>query len=168
MEAPIVQKPSGDSDNFCKTPVPISKSPGSSPSIRSMTKTVIVSLAETVTHDITYGESPGLDFSVLPVCKCLCVLVFIERGLTGAVSVCFSLQIIRKVKVYHNVTSLIYFRTRRNVGIIHIILSDCLQLDNSYVFIWYAISCQTRFFVVFIILPITLIRYPKCQLVCPI
>lgn len=45
-----------DSENFCKTPVPISKSPTTSPSIRSMTQTVIVSLAETVTHDITYGK----------------------------------------------------------------------------------------------------------------
>lgn len=43
------------SDNFSKTPVPISKSPAVSPSIRSMTQTVIVSLAETVTHNITYG-----------------------------------------------------------------------------------------------------------------
>ncbi|KAG5892007.1 hypothetical protein JTB14_024448 [Gonioctena quinquepunctata] len=44
-----------DSEKFTKTPVPISKSPGTSPSIRSMTQTVIVSLVETVTHDITYG-----------------------------------------------------------------------------------------------------------------
>lgn len=48
-------KQSPDSENFCKTPIPISKSP-TSPSIRCMTQTVIVSLAETVTHDITYGE----------------------------------------------------------------------------------------------------------------
>lgn len=46
-----------DAALFNKTPVPISKSPGSSPSVRTMTQTVIVSLAETVTHDITYGES---------------------------------------------------------------------------------------------------------------
>lgn len=43
-------------DNFSKTPVPIKKSPNVSPSIRSMTQTVIVSLHETVTHDITYGK----------------------------------------------------------------------------------------------------------------
>lgn len=47
---------SSANDNFNKTPIPLSKSPASSPSIRSMTKTVIVSLAETVTHDITYGK----------------------------------------------------------------------------------------------------------------
>lgn len=45
-----------DAEFFTKTPVPISKSPGASPSIRSFTQTVIVSLAETVTHDITYGK----------------------------------------------------------------------------------------------------------------
>lgn len=45
-----------DNENFSKTPVPLSKSPVTSPSIRSMTQTVIVSLAETVTHDITYGK----------------------------------------------------------------------------------------------------------------
>lgn len=45
-----------DSATFNKKPVPLSKSPGTSPSIRSMTQTVIVSLAETVTHDITYGK----------------------------------------------------------------------------------------------------------------
>lgn len=47
------------SKNFNKTPVPISKSPNVSPSIRSMTQTVIVSLHETVTHDITYGKFFG-------------------------------------------------------------------------------------------------------------
>lgn len=62
MEAPA-RKSVNDSDNFTKTPVPISKSPSSSPSIRHMTRTVIVSLAETVTHDITYGEFP-LTFDV--------------------------------------------------------------------------------------------------------
>ncbi|KAJ8919730.1 hypothetical protein NQ315_006258, partial [Exocentrus adspersus] len=46
--------PNNDDDAFTKTPVPLSKSPATSPSIRSMTQTVIVSLAETVTHDITY------------------------------------------------------------------------------------------------------------------
>lgn len=46
-----------DNQNFCKTPVPLSKSPNTSPSIRSMTQTVIVSIDETVTtHDITYGK----------------------------------------------------------------------------------------------------------------
>lgn len=55
MEAPL-QKTDCNSGNFTKTPVPISKSPSLSPSIRNMTRTVIVSLAETVTHDITYGE----------------------------------------------------------------------------------------------------------------
>lgn len=45
-----------DHDNFSKTPIPLSKSPVTSPSIRSMTQTVIVSLAETVTHNITYGK----------------------------------------------------------------------------------------------------------------
>lgn len=54
----VPQKLENPSDNFTKTPVPISKSPSQSPSIRNMTRTVIVSLAETVTHDITYGELP--------------------------------------------------------------------------------------------------------------
>lgn len=49
------QKKDNDKDNFTKTPVPLSKSPSLSPSIRNMTKTVIVSLVETVRHDITYG-----------------------------------------------------------------------------------------------------------------
>lgn len=44
-----------ENDNFNKTPVPLSKSPGVSPSNRTHTQTVIVSLAETVTHDITFG-----------------------------------------------------------------------------------------------------------------
>lgn len=56
METSIVRDKFSDSGNFTKTPVPLSKSPGTSPSIRSMTQTVIVSLAETVTHDITYGK----------------------------------------------------------------------------------------------------------------
>lgn len=50
------EKSPSDTDNFSKTPVPISKSPGTPSSIRSYTQTVIVSLAETVTHDITYGK----------------------------------------------------------------------------------------------------------------
>ncbi|CAG9816198.1 unnamed protein product [Phaedon cochleariae] len=45
-----------DCENFTKTPVPLSKSPVTSPSIRFMTQTVIVSLVETVTHDITYVQ----------------------------------------------------------------------------------------------------------------
>lgn len=45
-----------ETQEFTKTPIPLSKSPGHSPSIRSMTQTVIVSLAETVTHNITYGK----------------------------------------------------------------------------------------------------------------
>lgn len=56
MESHEDEKKKSDIDNFNKTPVPLSKSPGSSPSIRSMTQTVIVSLAETVTHNITYGK----------------------------------------------------------------------------------------------------------------
>lgn len=55
METAILKQQSV-SEAFTKTPVPLSKSPATSPSIRSMTQTVIVSLAETVTHDITYGE----------------------------------------------------------------------------------------------------------------
>ncbi|CAH1981370.1 unnamed protein product [Acanthoscelides obtectus] len=49
---------SSGAGDFSKTPVPISHSKSSpvavSPSVRSMTQTVIVSLDETVTHDITY------------------------------------------------------------------------------------------------------------------
>lgn len=56
METSLNQDNPSDNDNFSKTPKPLSKSPVTSPSIRSMTQTVIVSLAETVTHDITYGE----------------------------------------------------------------------------------------------------------------
>lgn len=56
MEDSNVGDKQSDSENFHKTPVPLSKSPGTSPSIRSMTQTVIVSLAETVTHNITYGK----------------------------------------------------------------------------------------------------------------
>lgn len=56
MESPIVCDKQSDIENFTKTPVPLSKSPATSPSIRSMTQTVIVSLKETVTHDITYGK----------------------------------------------------------------------------------------------------------------
>lgn len=52
METKLVS----DDEKFTKTPVPLSKSPATSPSIRTMTQTVIVSLAETVTHDITYGK----------------------------------------------------------------------------------------------------------------
>ncbi|XP_068918407.1 ribosomal protein S6 kinase alpha-5-like isoform X3 [Tenebrio molitor] len=52
---PTVQKQENDNETFSKTPKPLSKSPGTSPSIRNMTQTVIVSLAETVTHDITYA-----------------------------------------------------------------------------------------------------------------
>lgn len=51
---------SSDEGNFVKTPVPLSKSPTSaqkSPSIRNMTQTVIVSLREAITHNITYGRS---------------------------------------------------------------------------------------------------------------
>ncbi|CAG9855765.1 unnamed protein product [Phyllotreta striolata] len=44
-------------EQFTKTPVPLSKSPATSPSIRNMTQTVIVSLDETVTHDITYAPN---------------------------------------------------------------------------------------------------------------
>lgn len=55
MDAPA--KPASfDNDNFNKTPIPLSKSPGFSPPNRTHTQTVIVSLAETVTHDITFGE----------------------------------------------------------------------------------------------------------------
>ncbi|XP_049819509.1 ribosomal protein S6 kinase alpha-5 isoform X2 [Aethina tumida] len=57
---PVVQKEDGDSANFSKTPVPLSKSPATSPSIRTMTQTVIVSLAETVRHDITYVNLSGV------------------------------------------------------------------------------------------------------------
>lgn len=53
----VVRDRASDNGNFTKTPVPLSKSPGTSPSIRAMTQTVIVSLAETVTHNITYGKS---------------------------------------------------------------------------------------------------------------
>nr|CAH7731349.1 unnamed protein product [Callosobruchus chinensis]CAH7760605.1 unnamed protein product [Callosobruchus chinensis] len=54
----------GSGGDFSKTPVPISKSPpaAASPSVRFMTQTVIVSLDETVTHDITYGKSTLLPF----------------------------------------------------------------------------------------------------------
>ncbi|XP_031355974.1 ribosomal protein S6 kinase alpha-5-like isoform X2 [Photinus pyralis] len=47
-------------DNFSKTPIPLSKLHSKSPSVRSMTQTVIVSLEETVTHDITYVNLSGL------------------------------------------------------------------------------------------------------------
>ncbi|XP_008199672.1 ribosomal protein S6 kinase alpha-5 isoform X2 [Tribolium castaneum] len=50
-----------DNATFSKTPKPLSRSPGTSPSIRNMTQTVIVSLAETVTHDITYVNLSGVD-----------------------------------------------------------------------------------------------------------
>ncbi|XP_074028168.1 ribosomal protein S6 kinase alpha-5 isoform X2 [Leptinotarsa decemlineata] len=60
MESTVLEQQS-DSEKFTKTPVPISKSPGTSPSIRCMTQTVIVSLAETVTHDITYVNLSGAD-----------------------------------------------------------------------------------------------------------
>lgn len=56
MESSISCDRPNDNDNFTKTPKPLSKSPVTSPSIRSMTQTVIVSLAETVTHNITYGK----------------------------------------------------------------------------------------------------------------
>lgn len=52
----VMEASKSDAELFTKTPVPISKSPVASPSIRSFTQTVIVSLAETVTHDITYGK----------------------------------------------------------------------------------------------------------------
>jgi hypothetical protein len=58
---PTVQKQENDNETFSKTPKPLSKSPGTSPSIRNMTQTVIVSLAETVTHDITYVNLSGAD-----------------------------------------------------------------------------------------------------------
>lgn len=48
------KKDNNENDNFNKTPVPLSRSPNT-PSNRSITQTVIVSLAETVTHDITFG-----------------------------------------------------------------------------------------------------------------
>lgn len=48
-------KDHNENDNFNKTPVPLSKSTNALPSNRSVTQTVIVSLAETVTHDITFG-----------------------------------------------------------------------------------------------------------------
>lgn len=50
-----VKESNDHNDNFNKTPVPLSKSPNTPPSNRSITQTVIVSLAETVTHDITFG-----------------------------------------------------------------------------------------------------------------
>lgn len=56
MEKSVDSDKHSDNVNFTKTPVPLSKSPVTSPSIRSMTQTVIVSLAETVTHNITYGK----------------------------------------------------------------------------------------------------------------
>lgn len=49
------EKDLNENDNFNKTPVPLSKLPNISPSNRSITQTVIVSLVETVTHDITFG-----------------------------------------------------------------------------------------------------------------
>ncbi|KAF7286056.1 hypothetical protein GWI33_008358 [Rhynchophorus ferrugineus] len=55
MEPPT-RKLSGDSENFTKTPKPVSKTSGHSPSIRTFTQTVVVSLDETVTHDITFGK----------------------------------------------------------------------------------------------------------------
>lgn len=69
----IDTKQTNDNDNFHKTPVPISKSPSFSPSIRSMTQTVIVSLDETVTHDITYGEF----VHVFNICKIIEVTTYI-------------------------------------------------------------------------------------------
>ncbi|XP_060519439.1 ribosomal protein S6 kinase alpha-5-like isoform X2 [Cylas formicarius] len=60
MDAPT-RKTDGDDGNFTKTPVPLSKSPDASPSVRSMTRTVIVSLDETVTHNITYVNLSGAD-----------------------------------------------------------------------------------------------------------
>lgn len=56
METSVVRDRLSDNGNFTKTPIPLSKSPVTSPSIRAMTQTVIVSLAETVTHNITYGK----------------------------------------------------------------------------------------------------------------
>ncbi|XP_050311724.1 ribosomal protein S6 kinase alpha-5-like isoform X2 [Anthonomus grandis grandis] len=50
-----------NSDIFSKTPKPVSKSPASSPSVRTYTQTVLVSLAETVTHDITYVNLSGVE-----------------------------------------------------------------------------------------------------------
>ncbi|XP_063920570.1 ribosomal protein S6 kinase alpha-5-like isoform X2 [Zophobas morio] len=58
---PSAAKQENDIEAFTKTPKPLSKSPGTSPSIRNMTQTVIVSLAETVTHDITYVNLSGVD-----------------------------------------------------------------------------------------------------------
>lgn len=83
MEPPV-QK-ADDSDNFTKTPVPLSKSPSFSPSVRNMTRTVIVSLVETVTHDITYGESHYLK------CKYLRVgVIFVSNFLNESMSIkCF-------------------------------------------------------------------------------
>jgi len=65
-----------DAEFFTKTPVPISKSPGASPSIRSFTQTVIVSLAETVTHDITYGKYKRNKLYLLFLCGFLVFFPF--------------------------------------------------------------------------------------------
>lgn len=61
METSVDHNRQSDNENFSKTPIPLSKSPVTSPSIRSMTQTVIVSLAETVTHNITYGKLCSTD-----------------------------------------------------------------------------------------------------------
>ncbi|KAK9877245.1 hypothetical protein WA026_016989 [Henosepilachna vigintioctopunctata] len=54
------ETPKSDGDeHFVKTPVPLSKSQGPSLPIRNMTQTVIVSLADTITHDITYVNLSG-------------------------------------------------------------------------------------------------------------
>lgn len=59
---PEIKISTNDTDNFNKTPVPLSKSPGFSPSSRTHTQTVIVSLDETVTHDITFGMCNNMRF----------------------------------------------------------------------------------------------------------
>ncbi|XP_044753134.1 ribosomal protein S6 kinase alpha-5-like [Coccinella septempunctata] len=53
-----INRESESKDPFVKTPVPLSRS-SLSPAIRSMTKTVIVSLDGTVTHNITYVNLSG-------------------------------------------------------------------------------------------------------------
>lgn len=81
MESSLSCERPSDNENFTKTPKPFYKSPGTSPSIRSMTQTVIVSLAETVTHNITYGKYVVLltDIFVISIIKTSMLMFMCER-----------------------------------------------------------------------------------------
>ncbi|XP_065161808.1 ribosomal protein S6 kinase alpha-5-like isoform X1 [Atheta coriaria] len=117
---------SSDEGNFVKTPVPLSKSPTSaqkSPSIRNMTQTVIVSLREAITHNITYVNLSGaerVDMSQFDLLKVLGTgaygKVFLVRKRGGSDNGrLYAMKVLKKATIVQKKKTTEHTKTERQV-----------------------------------------------------